>query len=77
MFVGLLLNVVGINPIRALVYSAILNGLAAPPLILLMLVLGNSKRLPPRFRNGWLSNLLVGFACLLMAGLPIAYFLVK
>lgn len=77
MFVGLLLNVVGINPIRALIYSAILNGLAAPPLILLMLILGNSKRLPLRFRNGWLSNLLVGFACLLMAGLPIAYFLVK
>ena len=31
MLLGLLLNFVGINPIRALFLSAILNGLAAPP----------------------------------------------
>src|SRR2546423_1718042 len=65
MCVGLLMNVLGINPIKALIYSAVLNGLAAPPLIFLMLVLGNSKRVAPRFRSGWISNLLVGLACLL------------
>ena len=46
-------------------------------LIFLMLVLGNSKRLARRFRSGWVSNLLVGLACLLMALLPLAYLLVK
>ena len=77
MFVGLLMNVVGLNPIRALVYAAFLNGLAAPPLIFLMLLLGNNKRAVHRYRSGWLSNILVGLACLLMTVLPLAYLIVK
>src|SRR2546423_2830285 len=77
MFVGLLMNVVGLNPIRALVYAAFLNGLAAPPLIFLMLLLGNNKRAVHRYRSGWLSNILVGLACLLMTALPLAYVIVK
>jgi NRAMP (natural resistance-associated macrophage protein)-like metal ion transporter len=77
MCVGLLINLVGIPPIKALLYAAILNGLAAPPLIFLMLMLGNNKKLVRGFRSGWLSNLLVGLACLLMTILPLAYLLVK
>ena len=77
MFVGLLMNVVGLNPIRALVYAAFLNGLTAPPLIFLMLLLGNNKRAVHRYRSGWLSNSLVGLACLLMTALPLAYVIVK
>ena len=77
MFVGLAMNVVGLNPIKALVYSAILNGLAAPPLILVMLILGNKQRAVHRYRSGRLSNALVGFACLLMTVLPIVYLLVR
>src|SRR5438046_7429633 len=77
MFVGLLMNVVGLNPIRALLYAAFLNGLTAPPLILLMLLLGNNKRAVHRYRSRWLSNILVGLACLLMAVLPLAYLIVK
>jgi Mn2+/Fe2+ NRAMP family transporter len=42
--IGLGLNFVGIDPIRALYVSAILNGFAAPPLILLMLILSRSRR---------------------------------
>jgi Mn2+/Fe2+ NRAMP family transporter len=43
MCVGLALGFVGLNPIRTLYLSAIMNGLAAPPLLLLMLILANSK----------------------------------
>jgi Mn2+/Fe2+ NRAMP family transporter len=73
--VGLLMNFIGLNPIKALVYSALLNGLAAPPLILLMLILGNRQKAVHGFRSGRVSNALVGIAFLLMAGLPIAYLL--
>jgi NRAMP (natural resistance-associated macrophage protein)-like metal ion transporter len=59
--VGLLINFVGINPIRALFLSAILNGLAAPPLILLMLLLSRSAR-DPKERGGGLSTVLVAVA---------------
>jgi Mn2+/Fe2+ NRAMP family transporter len=75
--IGLALNFSGINPIRALFFAAILNGLVAPPLILLMMILGNSKKLLGKRRSGWLSNMLVGSALVLMTGLPIAYALRK
>ncbi len=77
MVAGLVMNFVGLNPIKALVYSALLNGLAAPPLILLMLILGNRQKAVHGFRSGRLSNALVAAAFLLMAGLPIAYLLAR
>lgn len=43
MCLGLALGFVGLNRIRALYFSAIMSGLAAPPLILVMLLLANSK----------------------------------
>jgi Mn2+/Fe2+ NRAMP family transporter len=73
MFVGLALGFVGLNPIRALYLSAIMNGLAAPPLILLMLILANSKAIMGSRTSGPASNLFMGIALLIMAGLPIAY----
>jgi NRAMP (natural resistance-associated macrophage protein)-like metal ion transporter len=72
MLLGLLLNFVGINPIRALFLSAILNGLAAPPLILLMLIL--SRTVPSREeRGGRLSTSLLVVALGVMALTGIAY----
>lgn len=70
---GLALGFVGLNPIRALYFSAIMNGLAAPPLILLMLVLANSKAIMGHRTSGRASNLFMGLALLIMAGLPIVY----
>ena len=69
--VGLGLNFVGIDPIRALYVSAILNGLAAPPLILLMLILSRSRE--DGLRSGWLSTGLMGVALLVMSASAIVY----
>ncbi len=71
--VGVALNFSGINPVRALYFAAILNALAAPPLILLMLILSNSERVMGRWRGGRLSNVLLGLSLVAMAGLPLAY----
>ena len=73
MIVGLVLGFIGIDPIRALYYSAILNGLAAPPLILLMLILSRSTGTCGPWRGGSTSTVLLLVAFLVMAGLPIAY----
>ena len=73
MVLGLALTLVGINPIRTLYLAAILNGLAAPPLILLLLVISRSKRVMGEHAGGGLSSVLVGITLVLMAGLPIAY----
>ncbi|HET8525127.1 MAG TPA: divalent metal cation transporter [Actinomycetota bacterium] len=69
--VGLAINFSGLDPIRALYASAILNGLAAPPLILLMLILANAG--PARRRSGWLSNALMVVALAIMTACAVAY----
>jgi Mn2+/Fe2+ NRAMP family transporter len=73
--VGLAMDFGGVDPIRGLYLAAILNGLAAPPLILLMLLLGNDRVTMGRWRSGWLSNAIVGLALLAMVLAPIAYLL--
>jgi Mn2+/Fe2+ NRAMP family transporter len=75
MAVGLAMDFGGVDPIRGLYLAAILNGLAAPPLILLMLLLGNDRSTMGRWRSGWLSNAIVGLALLAMVLAPIAYLL--
>ena len=44
MLVGLGMNFIGVNDIRALYLAAILNGLAAPPLLVLIFLLTRSER---------------------------------
>ena len=73
MLVGLALNFGGIDPIRALYFAAILNGVAAPPLILLMLILSNDQPTCGKWTGRRWSNALVGLALVLMTALPIAY----
>jgi len=72
--VGMLFNYLGLNPIKALVYSAILNGIIAPPLLLLILLLANRREVMGRFTNRTWSNI-CGWTCfVLMSVATIAYF---
>ncbi len=73
---GLGMSVVGIDPIHGLFLAAVLNGLVAPPLILLMLLLVNDERTVGQWRSGWLSNTLVGLALFAMVAAPVAYLLI-
>ncbi|MEI7660844.1 MAG: divalent metal cation transporter [Bacteroidota bacterium] len=62
---GLSLNYIGISPIKALIYSAILYGLTAPVLIAIILHISNNKKIMGKFTNGKISNIL-GFATLVL-----------
>lgn len=53
MVAGALLNFVGINPIKALYYAAILNGIIAPILMFFIFRLGSDERVVGPFRNPW------------------------
>lgn len=55
---GLSLNYIGISPIKALLYAAILYGLTAPVLIAMVLHISNNKVIMGRHTNGWISNAL-------------------
>ncbi len=58
LLLGLMMNYVGIPPIQALLWSAILYGLTAPVLILIILHIGNNKVVMGEFTNSKKSNFL-------------------
>lgn len=62
---GLSLNYVGISPIKALIYTAILYGLTAPVLIAIILHICNNKKVMGKFTNSTKSNIL-GFSALII-----------
>lgn len=65
--VGLGLNFLGINPIKALIFTAVFNGIAAVPLLFMIARIGNNKNIMGEYRNGRLSNLFVNLAFVVMA----------
>src|SRR5579859_2078749 len=54
--VGMLLNLLRINPIVALVYAAIINGVVAVPLLVLILLVANNRAIMRTHINGRLAN---------------------
>jgi NRAMP (natural resistance-associated macrophage protein)-like metal ion transporter len=70
--VGLLLNVVGVNPIQALVYAAVINGIVAVPLLALILLVANNRTIMGQHTNGLLSNGMGILATLAMAVAAVA-----
>jgi NRAMP (natural resistance-associated macrophage protein)-like metal ion transporter len=63
LILGLAINYLGLSPIKALIYSAILYGLTAPILIVIILHISNNKKIMGKHTNGKISNIL-GFAAL-------------
>jgi NRAMP (natural resistance-associated macrophage protein)-like metal ion transporter len=65
LILGLSLNYIGISPIKALIYTAILYGLTAPVLITIILHISNNKKVMGNFTNSRFSNVL-GFSALIL-----------
>ena len=63
LLLGLSLNYIGISPIKALIYTAILYGITAPVLIAIILHISNNKKIMGEFVNSRMTNVL-GFAAL-------------
>ena len=63
---GLLMSVLNIDPIQALVVTAIINGLVAPPILVLIALLARDRKVMGEHRSGLLSNSLVWIATVLM-----------
>lgn len=72
--IGLMINFVGINPIKALVFTAVFNGIAAVPLIFIIARIAASKKIMGEYKSGWLSNTFVWATFALMAAAAIAMF---
>jgi Mn2+/Fe2+ NRAMP family transporter len=66
MFAGMLLNFLGVNPIKALYYAAILNGIIAPILMFFIFRIGSDESIMGHFKSprwvnvwGWSATVLM------------------
>jgi len=65
LILGLCMDLLGISPINALIYTAILYGLTSPVMIVIVMLICNNKNIMGKFTNGKLSNIL-GFLTLVL-----------
>lgn len=65
LLLGLSMNYIGISPIKALIYTAVLYGITAPVLIAIILHISNNKSIMGEFVNTRKNNVL-GFTALII-----------
>ncbi len=53
--IGLLINFLGLDPIKALIYSAVANGLIAPVILALIILISSNKKV----MGDWVNNSVV------------------
>jgi Mn2+/Fe2+ NRAMP family transporter len=66
-FFGMSINFVGINPVKALFWTAVINGFLAPPLLILILMVSNNPKVMGERVNGKLLNSLGWFTAIVMS----------
>ena len=72
--VGLILNFIGINPVKALVYAAVLNGVAAVPLLFLVVKISGDEKIMGDFKSGMLSKSILWITFGAMAAAAVSMF---
>lgn len=70
--VGLAINFLGIDPIKALIYSAFLNGLVAPVILALIVIISSNKKVMGRWTNKRSTTIFGWCITLLMAAVGVA-----
>lgn len=73
MLIALLLNLVGVNPMQSLIVAAVLNGVTAPILMVVIWRISRDRGLLTQWASPWWSNTLIGLATIMMISLPIAW----
>ena len=71
---GAVLSLAGVNPIRLLVIVAIVNGIAAAPFLICVMLVSNDRRLMGAYRNGKLATTIGWATTTIMAVAAIAVF---
>ena len=69
--IGLLINFANIDPIRALIYSAMINGVIAAPILIAVMKIANDKTILKDKVNGKLSNG-IGWIAVIAMGISVA-----
>jgi Mn2+/Fe2+ NRAMP family transporter len=72
--VGLLINHIGIDPMKALVVTAVINGVVAVPLVFLVAKIAGNGEIMGEYKSGMLSKVLVWITFIVMAASALAMF---
>ncbi len=69
--IGIIINFVGIDPIKALIYSAIANGIVAPIILVFIVHISGNHKIMGHYKNsrivniiGWVTMILMGVTAL-------------
>ncbi|MFA7000157.1 MAG: Nramp family divalent metal transporter [Candidatus Paceibacterota bacterium] len=69
--IGIILNFIGIDPIKALIYSAIANGIVAPVILVFIVRISSSHKIMGEYKNkpitkflGWAATILMGITAI-------------
>lgn len=72
MVFGIMLNFIGLNPIKTLIYSAVLNGVISPIILFMVVDISSREKIMGKFKNspvsrtiGWLTVILMSVVSLL------------
>lgn len=72
LLVGLLMNFLGINPVTALVFTAVFNGIAAAPLTFIINRIASDRGIMGDYRSGVMSRWLINICFVLMSSAAVA-----
>jgi len=70
--IGILTNFIGLHPIKALIYSAIVNGIIAPIIIIFIVHISSSHKIMGHYKNSTTKNIIGWLAIILMSITAIA-----
>ena len=73
LIMGLGLNYIGVSPIKALIYTAILYGITAPVIIGLILLISNNKKIMGKHTNSITANVLGVMALIIMTAAALGF----
>jgi Mn2+/Fe2+ NRAMP family transporter len=70
---GAALTLVGVNPIKLLVFAAVINGVAAGPFLALLMLISSDRKLMGKYTNGklartfgWITTALMSAAAIIL-----------
>jgi Mn2+/Fe2+ NRAMP family transporter len=70
--IGLFFNFSGIEPIKALIYAAIINGVISIPILVIIMKISNDKKLLGQNVNGKISNT-IGVLTMIIMTIPVIF----
>jgi len=79
MILGIILNFIGLDPIKTLIYSAIFNGIISPMILYFIVKISGSEKIMGDLKNKRLANIIgwftVGLLCIVSIGTIIFLFI--